>query len=310
MSARVVEAARRGAGGPADMESQATVCPQCGAKVRSDRGRCPRCRALIAAADPAAVAAANRRFARVALALAGVFVAGLAVLWLTRPAAPKTPALTGPPPDPFAARRQVPAAEPAAPAADAERAFLDPPAVGSQAYDAGDYASSLAQFQAAVERNPQDAESWSNLGQVLVRLNRVKEAIPCYERALALLPDRWAYQFNLARALGLLGDWEQSVAGYRRAQALFPDDYVTTFNLALALHKKGDEAAAVAEYRKAIALQPEDASFRLALATSLERLQKPKDAADAYAEYLRLSPTAADADKVRARIARLSGAGG
>ena len=82
---------------------------------------------------------------------------------------------------------------------------------------------------------------------------------------------------------------------------------MTTFNLALALHKRGDEAAAVEQYQKAITLQPEDASFRKALAISFERLQKPAEAAFAYQEYLRLSPDAADADKVRARITELTG---
>ena len=90
----------------------------------------------------------------------------------------------------------------------------------------------------------------------------------------AILPGRWAYQFNLARALGLLGRMDEAVAGYRRAQALFPDDYATTFNLAMTLHQKGDEAAAVEQYQKAIALQPEDASFRKALGISYEQLQQ------------------------------------
>jgi Flp pilus assembly protein TadD len=234
------------------------------------------------------------------------------VLWVIRPPAPKQLAIKGPL-DPFASRRPAQDAGASAPVRSdgdrSERAFLDASGAGHEAYAGGDYAAALAHYQAAVERNQDDAESWSNMGQVLVRLNRVKEAIPCFQRALALIPERWAYQFNLAHAQGLLGDWEQSVTAYRRAQELFPDDYVTTFNLALALHRKGDEAAAATEYRKAIFLQPEDASFRLALATSLERLQKPKEAAEAYAEYLRLSPTAEDADKVRARITQLSGAG-
>ena len=82
---------------------------------------------------------------------------------------------------------------------------------------------------------------------------------------------------------------------------------MTTFNLALTLHKKGDDAAAVPEYQKAVALNPEDASFRMALAISLEALQKKQDAAAAYSEYLRLAPTAPDADKVKARIALLTG---
>ena len=86
------------------------------------------------------------------------------------------------------------------------------------AYAAGDFATALERYQAAVQKNPQDAESLSNLGQVLVRLNRTPEAIAYFDRAVAILPNRWAYQFNLARALGLLGRTDEAIAGYRRAQ--------------------------------------------------------------------------------------------
>ena len=75
----------------------------------------------------------------------------------------------------------------------------------------------------------------------------------------------------------------------------------------MALHQKGDDVAAVGEYQKAIALQPEDASFRKALGISYEQLKQAPQAAAAYEEYLRLSPSAADADKVRARITLLQG---
>lgn len=261
--------------------------------------------------NAAAVAASSRRLIRISAGLGVAFVVLVAGLWITRPPAPKAPP-PGPAVDLLAARRQpAPAAaeDQSAPNEPKERAFVDPSGAGALAYLSGDFASSLAQFQAAVEKNPQDAESWSNLGQVLVRMNRAPEALPCFERAIALLPSRWAYRFNMARALGIVGRLDESVATYREAQRLFPEDYATAFNLALALHKKGDETAAVEQYQKAIALNPEDASFRMALGLSYERLQKPAEAAAAYAEALRLSPSAPDADKVRARIARLTAPG-
>ena len=191
-------------------------------------------------------------------------------------------------------------------APEATRPFLDPAGSGATAYVAGDYEAALAHYRTAIEANPQDAESHSNLGQMLVRLKRPAEALPYFDRAIALLPQRWAYHFNRARTLGLLGRWDEAVAGYRQAEAIMPGDYATTFNLGQALHRKGDEAAAVEAYLRAIELSPGDASFRIALGTSYERLQKPADAAAAYGEYLRLSPDAADADKVRARVAELT----
>ena len=291
--------------------AQAIICAKCGSKVRQGRERCPRCRAFITVPDPARAAAASKRLATIAAGVSGAFVLVLLVLWFLRgPATSKAPAMTravAPSAAPAAAVPQPTEAAAPLPQIGRDRPFLDAAGAGAAAYGSGDYATSLAQYQAAVERNPKDADSLSNLGQVLVRLNRPADAIPYLTRAVVLAPDRWAYQFNLARALGLVGRSEESIQAYRRAQDLFPADYVTTFNLALALHKSGDEAGAVDQYQKAINLQPEDASFRKALAISYEKLQKRAEAAAAYQEYLRLSPAAPDADKVRTRIAELTG---
>lgn len=294
--------------------AKAIICQTCGSKIRAGRKKCPRCRAVLTAPDPKIAAAQSRKLTRAAAILAGAFALVVIVLWFMRGPAPSaTPIAKTAPGDPLTSRRQSPAQSAEGTATTAkdegmERPFLDPSGKGATAYITGDYRTALTHYEEAVTRNPQDAESLSNLGQVLVRMNRVEEALPYFQRALALVPDRWSYQFNLARALGLLGRMDAAIAAYRRAQQLFPDDYVTAFNLALALHKNGDDAAAVGQYQKAIALQPEDASFRLALGNSLLRLEKRAEAAAAYQEYLRLSPAAPDADTVRAKIAELTGA--
>ena len=290
---------------------QTTTCTRCGAKFAVARDRCPKCRALVERVDLAAAAAQSRRMAKIAGAIVGAFALIVGGLWLMREPEPRSNgAATTTAADPLAARRQAarPAEATEAPPANAERPFLDAADKGAISYSAGDYAGALARFEDAVKQNPKDAESLSNLGQVLVRMHRTAEAIPHFERACALNPDRWAYRFNLARALGLLQRWDEAIASYRQAQTLFPDDYATTFNLALAMHKKGDDAGAVTEYKKAIAQNPGEASFRMALAISYEGLKQNSEAAGQYSEYLRLSPLAGDAEKVRAKIAQLTGA--
>jgi tetratricopeptide (TPR) repeat protein len=289
----------------------AITCENCGAKFRTSRDRCPRCRAVIVAPDPLAAAAKSRQLTRVASALVGLFLIGLATMWVTRGTGSEAAADRSTRPGVSRAVSQSPrssaAAAPAVARGDSRTAFLDPSGAAVLAYNAGDYESALARFEEAVQKNPTDAESLSNLGQMLVKLGRTPEAIPHFERATTLNPQRWAYRFNLARALSVLGRWNESIASYQEAQRLFPDDYATTFNLALAFHKVGDEAAAVEQYRRAIELNPEDASFRLALAMCYDRLEKPAEAIAAYSEYLRLSPSGAEADKVRARVAELNG---
>ena len=287
-----------------------TSCTRCGTKFAVSRDRCPKCRTPVPQVDPAAEAARSRRLQQISTAIIAIFLLIVGGLWMLREPEPDESAMArSAGRDPLAERRQAMArpAEPTVSAPDAERPFLEAAGKGSIAYNAGDYATALARYEDAVKQNPQDAESLSNLGQVLVRMQRTAEAVPYFERATALNPQRWAYRFNLARAHALLQHWDDAIASYRQAQTLFPDDYATTFNLALTLHKKGDDAGAVTEYKKAIALNPGDASFRMALAISYEALQQKPEAAGQYVEYLRLSPLAADADKVRAKIAELTG---
>lgn len=284
------------------------VCPACHSKIRAGHKRCPRCRFKFDAA-PRRQRLSLSRFAPTALGLllvAGV-VAGIG-LWRQvggpveaplgpAPAMPLTPAQTASPPrDP---------AETSPPRSDSQIPFIEPNREGGLAYAGGDYARALTLYQEAVVRNPDDAESWSNLGQVLVRLERVEEAIPHFERAVALQGQRWAYHFNLARARGLQGQWPEAIDGYRQAQRLFPDDYATAFNLGLALRQAGDDVGAIEQFQRAIALDPQEPTFRLALAMSYERLGRKQEASAAYQQTLNLAPEAPEAPQIRARIERL-----
>ena len=172
---------------------------------------------------------------------------------------------------------------------------LDP-----ELFESGDYQVALAVFEAAVAAEPDDAQAQNNLGQTLVRLERLNEALPHFEAATRL--DRWAYRFNLAHALGDPGSWHRAVEQYRRAAELFPEDYATRYNLGRALHKRADYRAAVEAYLEAIALAPGEPTFYLSLAQSYEALARPADVISAYARYLDLEPDSTRADEIRTRM--------
>jgi tetratricopeptide (TPR) repeat protein len=178
---------------------------------------------------------------------------------------------------------------------------------GVAAYAKGDLPGSLEQFQAAVDADPSNPEALNNLGQLLVRTGRPRDAIPHFDRAIQLSSDAWAYHFNRARAYALLEQWSAAVAGYREAQRLFPDDYVTQFNLARALEANGEIDAAVAGFARAIELAPGETGFHLSHARALEAARRPRDAAAAYRRYLELEAAPSQAEKIKAKIAELEG---
>jgi tetratricopeptide (TPR) repeat protein len=202
-----------------------------------------------------------------------------------------------------AARRAAPAAPPRRKVV----ASIDARRPGEAAYNRGDVAAAQAAFQQAVAADSKDPEALNNLGQVLVRQGRAREAVPYFDRAITIVATSWAYHFNRVRAYAVLEEWGQAVAGYRDAQRLFPDDYATQFNLAKALQKSGDLRAAIPAFERAIELAPGQPDFHLAHGLALEAARRPTDAATAYRRYLELTEPGAEADKVKERITLLEG---
>jgi len=176
---------------------------------------------------------------------------------------------------------------------------------GIAAFNSGDLASAEAKLKAAVEADGQNAEMLNNLGQVLVKAGKAREAIPYFDRAIAIADGVWAYHFNRARAYALVQDWEKAIAGYNNAVRLFPGDYATHFNLAKAREASGDLPGAVESYGKAAELAPGQGEFQLWYGRALDRSGRQKDAAAAYRKFLELEPDAPQAEKVKARLAQL-----
>jgi tetratricopeptide (TPR) repeat protein len=287
-----------------ESDSLTRVCDNCRAKVAADRARCPRCGATEASSDPEIDAARSKRLAMISGTLLALALVAVGVIHLQQPAetasvVPKSIA------DPLAARRAASAAAVAAAQAE-EAAPADPAARAEADYAAGDGGKLLDTYRDAVQRRPEDADARTSLAQMLVRLKRTEEALPHFERAIALDPQRPAHHVNLGNAFAQLQRWDEAVESLRRAQQIQPGDSVTTFDLAKALQRKGDHAAAVTEFQKVIGLDPNDPSVRLALAETYEALNQRPQAADAYTQYLKLAPSGPDAEKARLRIARLT----
>lgn len=287
------------------------TCAGCGTRISADRDRCLRCGAPLrptVASDPWLAAWLSKR-RTLALATVGsvvVLVGGLVVAWRSvarvEDAAPRVTMQRDAPasraPEPPAPGRNGHVREPVS--------SLDFRRSGDVAFNAGDVTAARAGYEQALAKNPRDPEAINNLGLVLERAGQLDEAVEHFTRAIQLVPDKWAYHFNLAHALGQLQQWDRAIAEYRVAATMFPDDYVTRYNLALALHKKGDEQAAIPELEKAIVLAPGEPSFHLSLGISLETIGRIADAQREYQLYLQMAPSAADGEALKAHLKALA----
>jgi tetratricopeptide (TPR) repeat protein len=301
------------------------VCPNCGARIKAGRGHCLRCFETLpvegAEEAPQAwyrslqVSQGTTLIAGVALTLAALLVSAL--IWEKATPEPAADDVARPAPSVVSkAEARAPGGGPASAASITSQVpppILEPGFVPSARAttlpaSTGDFTAARQTYEQALVQRPDDPDALSKLGQVLVRLGKIDEAIPRFERAAALQPDQWSHHFNLAHAASQLLLWDQAVAEYRRATALLPADYATQFDLALALHKKGDEAAAVPEFEKAIKLAPSEAKAHVSLAISLEKLGRVPDAVRAYRRFLEMDPGSPEAEKIKAHVESLGSA--
>ena len=212
------------------------VCASCGTQIKAGRAYCLRC-----GEDLPAEGAPGKFSAWESLELpqhklliflgvvALIVVMLVVVIWRTQPVPEFEVVQPLNLPGALAPVVPAPAAESAAPAESprpAPRASIDVPRTavdatrsGVAAYRAGNYDAARAAFEQSVALSPDDAEALNNLGQTLIRLNRVSEAVSRFERAVVLSPNNGPFHFNLAHAMGLLGKWDRAVAEYRDVRA-------------------------------------------------------------------------------------------
>jgi hypothetical protein len=110
---------------------------------------------------------------------------------------------------------------------------------GRKAYDKGDYAEALRQFDAAAKELPRSASLEFNRGNALFKLGRMDEANQAYHRALETprsdLKEKDYY--NLGNVWAQMGNTQEAVAAYRKALTLDPTDEEARHNLEVMLRE-------------------------------------------------------------------------
>ena len=143
-----------------------------------------------------------------------------------------------------------------------------------------DVDEAMKTFRRVIALRPDDALALYNLGLLLKRVDRTRDAIDALQRALAIEP-RPEVRFALGTLYLHEGDFGRATKALEAALAAQPravDGYIT---LAAVLKAKGQLPESIDALRRAIALQPDSWNAHAALATTL---QLAGDAAAAHQE--------------------------
>ncbi|HTI31433.1 MAG TPA: tetratricopeptide repeat protein [Sphingomonas sp.] len=128
------------------------------------------------------------------------------------------------------------------------RATDAPPAAAPATAPQGDAAQLIAGLEAKLRTHPEDAEGWRNLGWAFFQTERFAEAASAYQKAAALAPNDAATWSALGEALTLAGPGTvpaDAQAAFRRALGIAPKDPRARYFLAVADDLAGKHAQAI-----------------------------------------------------------------
>jgi Flp pilus assembly protein TadD len=126
-----------------------------------------------------------------------------------------------------------------------------------------------AELRESLRQDASHAQVHVELGKVLARLGRNREAIEAYRVALRLEPRLWQSQLSLGILYGREGDLDAAANAFRQAAALAPQSAFAQIELGETLLELGRADEAVQAFRTALRLQPGSERARAGLEEAL-----------------------------------------
>ena len=123
----------------------------------------------------------------------------------------------------------------------------------------------VSALQKKLAANPNDADGWGLLARSLMRLDRAAEAVPAYQRAIAVSPTPNAQldaEYAEARVIAANGQVDDGALElFNRLHAADPANPQARYYIALAKAQHGDTVGALADWRALVASSPKDAPW-------------------------------------------------
>jgi tetratricopeptide (TPR) repeat protein len=145
---------------------------------------------------------------------------------------------------------------------------------GLAAMKSGDYNGARSAFEAAIAKNPKQADAHFYLAQMMEKTGDKAAAEAGYKRALEAQPDLVDAAVNLIALYIESKKYDDAIALAKKLLEKNPKDPMMRFNYAVALAGKGDQDNARKEYDAALKLAPNNAELYLSYAHQLIEWKK------------------------------------
>jgi tetratricopeptide (TPR) repeat protein len=130
-------------------------------------------------------------------------------------------------------------------------------AYGNALFSRDDIAKSVDAYRRSVDANPQDEETWNNLGFAYFTAGENDLSIECFRKSVEVRPDYKHAWYNLAYTYQAIDRLEEAIEAYDKTLECDPEDEVAWNNRGNAEYNLGRYDVSIPFFEKAVELQPD-----------------------------------------------------
>ena len=136
----------------------------------------------------------------------------------------------------------------------------------------------IEHFNKALELDPRDAKAQNNLGLTLVKLGRLDEAEPHFRKAVESNPRYYKAYENLGAVYLQTNRLDAAIASLKAAVEIQPSEAKALNDLGVAFMQSGRAAEGVDAFQRAVGLESNNAQYRRNLGSALLQQGRPDEA--------------------------------
>jgi len=168
----------------------------------------------------------------------------------------------------------------------AEGLFL----LGCSSYINGRYEDAISFFKRSIQKRPDNADAYINIGFVYLKLGRLSEAIGPFREAIRIKPDDATAYSNLGLTYRFLGHYYDAIEAYKQVIRIEPNNAMGYNGLGSAYDMLNRHYEAIEAYKQAIRIEPNDFWAYLSIGLNYDALGRYYEAIDAYKQAIRIKP--------------------
>jgi tetratricopeptide (TPR) repeat protein len=167
--------------------------------------------------------------------------------------------------------------------------------IGIAALQNGEYEKAVESFMQGVEKDPENAVGYINLGNVFASLGDVERAEPFFQKAITLDAEAGTAFYGLANLYYNKDRFEEAAKLYEKAIRQGVEEADAYFMLGKSLERSSNEKLALPYLQRATELAPDDLEIRLSYGIVLANLELFKEAGNEFRFIIEQDDENADA---------------